>query len=204
MFLNTKRHGLPNIFIIINEKTSKRKKGSFNWRASPVAQRSARVNKNSYKKPFTFPSYKIYLWGILPGKSPTETKDWPGCPDWATFRTCDQCMILEAIHKVFALECLGLCFSSSYPWHLPNGSPQIHIHHLIPQGDPLENTRKSECSIDFSFSVRVVPASSFILAVFQSLSKSSLQSFRLRAQDCLDILVQSGLSGSLNKNKSET
>lgn len=40
-----------------------------------MAQRSARVNKNSYKKPFTFPSYKIYLWGILPGKSLTETKD---------------------------------------------------------------------------------------------------------------------------------
>lgn len=34
-----------------------------------------RVNKNSYKKPFTFPSYGIYLWGILPGKCLTETKD---------------------------------------------------------------------------------------------------------------------------------
>lgn len=47
-----------------------------------MTKRSARVNKNSYKKPFTFPSYKIYLWGILPGKSLTETKDYLARMSW--------------------------------------------------------------------------------------------------------------------------
>lgn len=55
-----KKHGLPNIFIIIMKRHQKEKKRWFQLE-SPVAQRSARVNKNSYKKQFTFPSYKIYL-----------------------------------------------------------------------------------------------------------------------------------------------
>lgn len=65
---------LAKEFIIINEKTSKEKIVVSTGKPCG-SQRSARVNKNSYKKPFTFPSYKIYLWGILPGKSLTETKD---------------------------------------------------------------------------------------------------------------------------------
>lgn len=73
MFLKTK--SMPcQIFLLLLMKRHQKKKMWFQLE-SPVAQRSARVNKNSYKKPFTFPSYKIYLWGILPGKSPAETKD---------------------------------------------------------------------------------------------------------------------------------
>lgn len=132
-----------------------------------MAQRSARVNKNSYKKPFTFPTYKIYLWGILPGKSLTETKDWPGCPDWATLRTCDHCVILVAIHR----SLLWGAFASLLPTsrHLPNGCPWLSDHSGWPFGK----------HVKFSFLVKSFVELQCRLSFrlfFQSLSKSLLLS----------------------------
>lgn len=50
---------LCQIFSLLVKRHQK-KKMQFQLK-SPVSQRSARVNKNSYKKPFTFPSYEAYL-----------------------------------------------------------------------------------------------------------------------------------------------
>lgn len=117
-----------------------------------MAQRSARVNKNSYKKPFTFPSYKIYLWGILPGKSPAETKDCLARMSWL-----GNIQNMWSVHDPRS-HSQGLCSGVPQPL-LPFLLPMTftiwitptHTHHLIPQGDPLENMRKSECSVDFFF-----------------------------------------------------
>lgn len=141
---------------------------------SLVAQRSARVNKNSYKKPFTFPSYKIYLWGILPGKSLTETKDCLARMSW-----------LDNIQNMWSVRdprshSQGLC--SLVPWPLlpfllPHDIYQVDPpDYLSIQGDPLKNMRKSKCSVNFSFlvgSIKLQCLLSFWL--FQSFSKSFLQ-----------------------------
>lgn len=113
-----------------------------------MAPRSARVNKNSYKKPFTFPSYKIYLWEILPGKSLTETKDCLPRMSW-----------LGNIQNMWPVRdprshSQGLCSGAPWLWlhfFLPHDIYQMDPPILITQGGPLENMRKSECGVDFSF-----------------------------------------------------
>lgn len=101
---------------------------------SPVAQRSARVNKNSYKKPFTFPSYKIYLWGILPGKSLTETKDCLARMSWL-----GNIQNMWSVHDPRS-HSQGLC--SGMPWPLlpfllPHDIYQIHRSPPLPLSDHL-------------------------------------------------------------------
>lgn len=139
---------LAKYFIIINEKTSKEKIVVSTGKPCG-SQRSARVNKNSYKKPFTFPSYKIYLWGILPGKSLTETKDCLARMSW-----------LGSIQNMWPVRdprscSQGLC--SGVPWPLPHfflphdiyqmDSPPLSDHSRWPFG----KHEKKECSVGFSF-----------------------------------------------------
>lgn len=141
-----------------------------------MAQRSARVNNNAYKKPFTFPSYKIYLWGILPGKSLTETKDCLARMSW-----------LGNIQSMWPVRdprshSQGLC--SVAPWPL---LPFLLTHDLY-QMDPRpiiwplsvtlwKTWGKSDCSMDFFLcECRRDSQLSFIMVPFQSFSKPLLQS----------------------------
>jgi hypothetical protein len=95
-------------------KVIKRKKLTFQLE-SPVAQRSARINKTPIKSHLHSLRTRFIYEGSF------QEKVWlglkavlPGCPDWATFRTCDQGMVLEAFTGPYAVVCLGLCFSFSY------------------------------------------------------------------------------------------
>lgn len=117
-------------FSLLLVKRHQKKKLQF-YLESPVPLRSARVNKSSYKKPFTFPSYKIYLWGILPGKSLTETKDCLARMSWlGSIQNMWPVHASGSHSQGPVVMCLALCFLSSsmtFTW-------------WSPIRDPLENT----------------------------------------------------------------
>lgn len=138
---------LAKYFIIINEKTSKEKIVVSTGKPCG-SQRSARVNKNSYKKPFTFPSYKIYLWGILPGKSLTETKDCLARMSWlGNIQNMWPVRDPRSCSQGLCSGCLGLCFTSSYPMTFTKWIPPLSDHSRWPFG----KHEKKECTVGFSF-----------------------------------------------------